>query len=388
MDDFYRENAALYKKLVDAFDPNATATHFSRHHPAASDRVKPQDCPSDQVSNAMLVVARIRPMLADDLAERSPCAAYARFDEKTGQSKMIDLHDLYHYPYGPPKLKSTKHSLDIIYSADSTTETIFNDQVAELVSTARAGGTGTLFAYGQTGSGKTYTISKLQELAACSLLDHISDHSHIELYITICDLAGNSAFDLLNSRKPVSILQDASGETQLAGAQERRLPTRVEVLDLLAEAAAFRQTAPTLKNDTSSRSHSICRIRIKDKTLDADTPGGLLYLVDLAGSEAARDIVSHGADRMRETREINMSLSVLKECIRGRAESVRNPEKKVHIPVRGSALTRVLKHVFEPGSASESKTVVIACVNPSLADVTASKNTLRYAEMLRASGQV
>lgn len=150
----------------------------------------------------------------------------------------------------------------------------------------------------------------------------------------------------------------------------------------MAQAAIYRLTEATFSNDTSSRSHSICRIRIKD--LSTSTTDGLLYLVDLAGSEAARDIATHGADRMRETREINMSLSVLKDCIRGKAE-MEAQEKKVYIPIRQSALTRILKHVFDPRSGRESKTVVIACVNPSLADVNPTKNTLRYAEMLRVS---
>jgi kinesin family protein 2/24 len=209
-----------------------------------------------------------------------------------------------------------------------------------------------------------------------------------QLYITIIELAGNSAYDLLNLRKPISILEDSFGVTQLAGANERLVQSREEVMDLIECAASFRRTAPTLKNDTSSRSHSICRIRIKNPSTDS---AGLLYLIDLAGSEAARDIAVHGADRMRETREINISLSVLKDCIRGKTESdilmlsggPKSKQKKPRVPFRQSTLTKVLKHVFDPASSRACKTVVIACINPSLADVGPSKNTLRYAEMLR-----
>lgn len=94
---------------------------------------------------------------------------------------------------------------------------------------------------------------------------------------------------------------------------------------------------------------------------------------------------------MRETRDINMSLTVLKDCIRGeamsdalkRAGGPGSKQKKPHIPLRQSALTKVLKHVFDPVGDRACKTVVIACINPSLADVGTSKNTLRYAEMLR-----
>jgi kinesin family protein 2/24 len=202
------------------------------------------------------------------------------------------------------------------------------------------------------------------------------------IYITISELAGNSAFDLLDSRKPISVLEDSTGVTRLAGAKECFLGAHDDVLHLLEQAASIRRTSPTLKNDASSRSHSICRIRIASK----EREDGVLYLVDLAGSEAARDVAEHGADRMRETKDINMSLSALKDCLRGRAklEITRRAgrNKKVHIPTRRSTLTRVLKHVFDPQESRPRKTAVIACVNPSLCDVGPSKNTLRYAEML------
>lgn len=167
------------------------------------------------------------------------------------------------------------------------------------------------------------------------------------------------------------------------------------LLAVIEEAATFRRTAPTQKNDTSSRSHAICRIRIENPTIPS-AEDGFLYVIDLAGSEAARDVSAHGADRMRETREINTSLSVLKDCIRGRAAAdpllfsgtttaagAGGAGKRPHVPFRQSALTKVLKPVFDPAGLRSCRTVVLACVNPCLADVAATKNTLRYAKLLR-----
>lgn len=261
--------------------------------------------------------------------------------------------------------------------------------MVDLLACAQQGGIGTLFAYGQTGSGKTFTVSHLQRLVASSLTDDIV-LSEQDIFVTIVDLAGNSAFDLLDSRKPISVLQDSSGNTQLAGAKEYQVSSREDMLRLINRAASYRRTAPTLRNDASSRSHSICRVRIRSTDAEVRSDG-LLFLVDLAGSEAARDVSEHGADRMRETKEINMSLSVLKDCICGKAQSTRLRSvgseaklKKLHVPIRQSTLTKVLKHVFDPYASRPCKTAVIACLNPSLADVGSSKNTLRYAEMLKA----
>jgi kinesin family protein 2/24 len=277
--------------------------------------------------------------------------------------------------------------VDRLFNPDSTTEEIYKDFAADLVPFAWNGGIGTLFAYGQTGSGKTFTVSRLEQLVAETLMDG-SLKGEREVYMTIIDLAGNAAFDLLNERAPISLLEDSFGVTQMVGADEYQVHDKDEMRDLVEQATSFRRTASTFKNDASSRSHAICRIRIRDPATDSD---GLLYLIDLAGSEGARDVAVHGADRMRETREINISLSVLKDCIRGKAEAdtlissgKRKPGQKMpHIPFRQSALTKVLKHVFDPTSTRACKTVVIACVNPSLADVGPSKNTLRFAEMLR-----
>jgi kinesin family protein 2/24 len=225
----------------------------------------------------------------------------------------------------------------------------------------------------------------MEQLVAETLMDR-SLAGEREVYITIIDLAGNSAFDLLQERTPISLLEDSFGVTQMVGTDECRVNDKEEIGRLIEHATSFRRTAPTLKNDASSRSHAICRIRIRDPATNSD---GLLYMIDLAGSEGARDVAMHEADRMRETREINISLSVLKDCIRGKAHADalanrRKPGLKApHIPFRQSALTRVLKHVFDPASTRACKTVVIACVNPSLADVGPSKNTLRFAEMLR-----
>jgi kinesin family protein 2/24 len=55
------------------------------------------------------------------------------------------------------------------------------------------------------------------------------------------------------------------------------------------EAAKNRKTQATFKNDTSSRSHAVCKIRLRNthfKSMD----DGELYLIDLAGSENTADL--------------------------------------------------------------------------------------------------
>ncbi|KAK3689039.1 P-loop containing nucleoside triphosphate hydrolase protein [Podospora appendiculata] len=368
MEQFLIDNADRYRNLVKAFKPT----------PAKKGGVE-----TSAASPYITVCARIRPMLEDELAQGFPEGVIPR-----AQSSTADLHELRQKVRGPPVINSSDYTVDKLFDSNATTAQIYETVVQPLVPWAWAGGVATSFAYGQTGSGKTFTVSGLERHVAETLMDG-SLEGERKVHLCIIELAGQTAFDLLNNRKQISILEDSFGNTQLAGAVEHHITTKASMTDLIETAAALRQTRATLKNDTSSRSHAICRIRIENPASSADDDG-LLYLVDLAGSEAARDRAAHDASRMKEAREINTSLSVLKDCIRGRAlldadKGNTKTKKKAaaYVPFRQSTLTKTLKHLFDPASRRGGKTVVVACVNPCLADVGASKNTLRYAELLR-----
>ena len=67
----------------------------------------------------------------------------------------------------------------------------------------------------------------------------------------------------------------------------------------------------------------------------------------------------------RECSEINSSLMALKECIRYRALAAKDPDANVHVPYRGSTLTRVLKDSLD---SPEAHTCVIATSSPSASD--------------------
>ncbi|KAK4452242.1 kinesin-like protein Klp59C [Podospora aff. communis PSN243] len=367
MEQFLIDNADHYNKLVAAYKPRPVKK--------ASD--------DSGVGNPDIVVStRIRPMLDEETAQGFPPGVFPR------GSNIVDLHELRKAIRGTPSLNSFNFTVDHVFGPESTTSEIYNELVQPLVPWAWGGGVGTLFAYGQTGSGKTFTVSGLERHIAETLMSGSLEGDR-KINVCIIELAGQLAFDLLNGRKQISILEDSFGTSQIAGALEHSVASLDSFLELINAAASLRHTAATQKNDTSSRSHAICRIRIENPSIPS-AEDGMLYLVDLAGSEAARDRSAHDTARMKEAREINTSLSVLKDCIRGRAmvdadvqATGKSNKKAAYVPFRQSTLTKTLKHVFDPASARSCKTVVVACVNPCLADVDASKNTLRYAEMLR-----
>ncbi|KAJ5123044.1 hypothetical protein N7448_009141 [Penicillium atrosanguineum] len=356
--------------------------HADRHqHLIRQFKPKPRPNEGDPVTSPKITVAtRIRPLLDEETASGQVPAAFAR----VGESGVVDLHELRRVVRGPPPLNSSSFRVGEVFGPDRNTESIYEDLVQPLLPWVWEGHIGTLFAYGQTGSGKTYSVNGIERLIAGALFDGTLEGQR-RLHVSIFELAGNSAFDLLNTRAPFSILEDSFGNTQLAGAKEHEVTSTPDLLALIEESALFRQTASTEKNDGSSRTHAICRIRVQNPTQNT-LDDGVFYLVDLAGSEAARDIFNHSADRMKETREINISLSILKDCIRGLANMDNSKSsKKPYIPFRQSTLTKVLKHVFDPSGNHECRTAVLACIGPSFLDTGATKNTLRYAEMLRSA---
>jgi kinesin family member 2/24 len=249
MDRFLLDNAAKYRTLVKAF----STTPVPQLAKVAT----------ETTSASMIVTARIRPLLNEEVAAGFPCAIFPR----SAQTGLVDIHDLYNHPRGRPILKvrrkylnsrficllishtnrsqSFNYEVDRLFNSQTTTEEIYENLVVDLVPFAWNGGIGTLFTYGQTGSGKTFTVSRLEQLVAESLMDG-SLEGQRQVGLTIIDLAGNSAYDLLNSRKPVTILEDSFGVTQLAGATEQLVQGREEPVDLIERAASFRRTAPTI----------------------------------------------------------------------------------------------------------------------------------------------
>ena len=148
-----------------------------------------------------------------------------------------------------------------------------------------------------------------------------------------------------------------------------------EMMDVMRLGHASRATSKTEMNETSSRSHAICRVEIYDRGNGGSTVGRF-SLIDLAGSERAADTKNHNRQRRVEGAEINKSLLALKECIRALDNRTRG---HVHVPYRASKLTLVLKDSF----SKQSRTVMICNISPGASAAEHTLNTLRYADRVK-----
>ncbi|XP_010080822.1 PREDICTED: kinesin-like protein KIF18A, partial [Pterocles gutturalis] len=148
-----------------------------------------------------------------------------------------------------------------------------------------------------------------------------------------------------------------------------------EILQMLDYGNKNRTQHPTDVNASSSRSHAVFQIylRQQDKTasINQDVRIAKMSLIDLAGSERASVTNAKGA-RFREGTNINRSLLALGNVI----NALSDPKsKKQHIPYRNSKLTRLLKDSL----GGNCRTIMIAAVSPSSMFYDDTYNTLKYA---------
>jgi len=209
-----------------------------------------------------------------------------------------------------------------------------------------------------------------------------------EIKVSFFEILGNQCYDLLNDKEEIFIMEDKFRNMTIKGLQEYDCLTSDDLLKYINIGFSHRKTHATLKNDTSSRSHAICQIRIHNTVIN-QANDGIIYLVDLAGSERHADSKFHDKERLKETKEINSSLLTIKECIRARTLSTLGLQQHIHIPFRNSKLTTLLKETFDIEFCTRPcTTVFIANVSPHCLDYSHTLNTLRYSSPLKVSQKI
>ncbi|XP_054005394.1 kinesin-like protein Klp61F [Hylaeus anthracinus] len=288
-----------------------------------------------------------------------------------------------------------KFVFDRVFGPSSRQIDVYNAVVHPLVEEVLAGYNCTVFAYGQTGTGKTFTMEGVDiepsfhwqtDTRAGIIpraLSHLFDQLRLlgdqeySVRVTFLELYNEEVYDLLSSNTDaakIRIYEDSTkkGAVIVHGLQEVAIHNKLDVFQILQKGSEKRQTAATLLNANSSRSHTIfsITIHIKENTIDGDEllKTGKLNLVDLAGSE---NVGRSGAidRRAREAGSINQSLLTLGRVITALVE------KTPHVPYRESKLTRLLQESL----GGRTRTSIIATVSPASINLEETLSTLDYA---------
>jgi len=294
-----------------------------------------------------------------------------------------------------------KFTFDRAFGPNSKQIDVYKSVVAPLIEEVMLGYNCTVFAYGQTGTGKTFTMEGEKSCAAnpisweddplsgiipravAQLFDELRlQGSEFTMRVSFLELYNEELFDLLSAETDTSRLRlyedtTRKGSVIVQGLEEVPVLNKHEVYRILEKGSAKRQTAATLMNAHSSRSHTLFTItvHVKESSIEGEEmiKSGKLYLVDLAGSE---NIGRSGAvaGRAREAGNINQSLLTLGRVIKSLVE------KTPHIPYRESKLTRLLQDSL----GGRTKTSIIATISPASTNYEETISTLDYAHRAKS----
>lgn len=332
------------------------------------------------------------------------CRPFSEDEKRTKSPQVISCHDQRRevtvFQNIASKQIDRTFTFDKVFGPQSRQLDLYEQAIVPIVNEVLDGYNCTIFAYGQTGTGKTYTMegsgrkSKNGELppdagviprAIQQIFETLDrDDQEYSVKVTYLELYNEELTDLLapeeyskvvideKIKKPLALMEDGKGGVLVRGLEEEIVTSANQIYTLLDRGSAKRQTAETLLNKQSSRSHSIFSITIhmKETTPEGEElmKCGKLNLVDLAGSE---NISRSGAkdNRAREAGEINKSLLTLGRVITALVEHLG------HIPYRDSKLTRLLRDSL----GGKTKTCIIATVSPSVHCLEETLSTLDYA---------
>ena len=291
------------------------------------------------------VFCRVRPALDHEIEDKAKMA----FPDSGEDSMELTVMGHEHKSATGKDLTS-KHgySFDRVFGPSSQNSHIF-DEISQLVQSALDGYNVCIFCYGQTGSGKTYTMSAedgMIPLAVHQIYEtahnleekgwkYTMEGSFVEVYNeNLNDLLGKA--DDLDKKKLEIRHDNQKGCTTIKDVTIVALDSPATVKGLLERATSNRSVASTNANERSSRSHSVFMLKlIGENSITSERSEGILNLVDLAGSERLAHSGATG-DRLRETQNINRSLSCLGDVI----SALGQGKHGAHIPYRNSKVRR------------------------------------------------
>jgi kinesin family protein C1 len=291
------------------------------------------------------VMCRVRPVFNNTEGEVAKLS-YPDIERESKELEILGKEEK--SSLGNITRKAHAFTFDRVFGPESQNQEVF-EEISQLVQSALDGYNVCIFCYGQTGSGKTHTMSSADGMiprathqiyeTATNLREkgwtYTMEGSFVEVYNEeIHDLLGNSKdFD---KKKHEIRHDDQKKQTTVTGLKTVTLDSPDTVELILKQASNNRSVAATKSNERSSRSHSIFILKLigRNSTTN-ETSEGTLNLVDLAGSERLKSSGAEG-DRMKETQNINKSLSCLGDVIGALGQG----KEGAHIPYRNSKVRR------------------------------------------------
>ncbi|XP_005150777.2 kinesin-like protein KIF18A isoform X2 [Melopsittacus undulatus] len=344
----------------------------------------------EDVCNHVKVVVRVRPETQKERESNFTKVVHVVdqhilvFDPKEEEVSFFHGKKMTHRDINKRQKKDLKFVFDAVFAETSTQLEVFEHTTKSVIDSFLNGYNCTVLAYGATGAGKTHTmlgspedpgVMYLTMMALYNSMDEIKEDKICNIAVSYLEVYNEQIRDLLVNSGPLSVCEDTQKGVQVQGLTLHQPKSAEEILQMLDYGNNNRTQHPTDVNASSSRSHAVFQIYLRQQDKPASISQNVriakMTLIDLAGSERASATNAKGA-RFREGANINRSLLALGNVINALADP---KSKKQHIPYRNSKLTRLLKDSL----GGNCRTIMIAAISPSSMFYDDTYNTLKYA---------
>jgi len=260
-----------------------------------------------------------------------------------------------------------------------------------------SGGTGLFVAVGETNSGKTSTYRGFLLRTVEAMLVKCRANSKT-CFVSFVEVRGSSVTDLMSTNSNMEIREDSTGRLRGAEAIENKITSTDQFNKLFQKVTrAERRTGRD-----RALAHLLCKLRVQEdqgylppisrtssmasvatvnggRGVDEGRLGGevekeeegLLYFLEVAGLEQIEMVESR-----KEAQQLSRSISALRECLRGRAMSVTNPDQVHSIPYQQSPLTMLLRESLAVERMRQTKILLVGSLSPCVEDLHTSMETL------------
>ncbi|KAM9002286.1 kinesin-like protein KIF19 isoform X4 [Sarcophilus harrisii] len=299
---------------------------------------------ADSKDHQLTVALRVRPISVTELEEGATLIAH-KVDEQ-----MVVLMDPMEDPddiLRAHRSREKSYLFDVAFDFTATQEMVYLATTKSLIEGVISGYNATVFAYGPTGCGKTYTmlgtdhepgiyVRTLNDLFCA--IEETSNDMEYEVSMSYLEIYNEMIRDLLNpSLGYLELREDSKGVIQVAGITEVSTINAKEIMQLLMKGNKQRTQEPTAANQTSSRSHAILQVTVRQKSrvknIMQEVRLGRLFMIDLAGSERASQDSLGGNSRTVMIAHISPASSAFEESrntltYAGRAKNIKTRVKQ------------------------------------------------------------
>ncbi|XP_038625849.1 kinesin-like protein KIF27 isoform X2 [Tachyglossus aculeatus] len=326
------------------------------------------------------VAVRIRPLLSQEVLDNHQVCV-----RKIPNTQQIAVGNNHTFTF------------DFAFDENSTQDDIYTRCIQPLVIALLEGYNATAFAYGQTRSGKTYTMGGEFNAAAGEdqkgiipraiqeLFQRINRKSHntdFQVTVSYMEIFNEELHDLLEYEASVGelcIREDEKGNTVIDGVKEVPVRSTVDVMNLLEmgnAATIGRNAQPPSRPSHLVLTVSVSQQQVKQHLRQME---GMQYKLQptfqvICSKFRFMDLASLKRDPQAGPAPEACGLTVLETVI----NILGGPHKRIsHVPYRDSKITRVLKDSL----GGNAKTVMVACVDPSISGQDGSLKTLQLASV-------